>query len=521
MIFPGNVEPSFLRCINYGLKRNDPMDGEILSPKILNEIKNENKFLIENSIPVMEILTPFLKSAGHVAVLTDNMGNILFSLGEADSLSRMQKFQLQPGANWLEERKGTNAIGTALAEKQPIRVHAGEHFFNSNEILTCSASPIQSPDGRIIGVIDISGIYKSEISYALSLATMAAENIQTRMLMEMYKQELSRKKIQIQVPSIPAVTGINYSFRNIYAGCDKIKSCITLAKKAARTDYTILLEGETGTGKEAFAQSIHLESARKSFPFVAINCSSIPESLIESELFGYVGGAFTGSNLKGGKGKFLAADGGTLFLDEICGMSLRVQAALLRVVQERKVTPVGSTKEIPVDVRIIAAANQNMEKEVRAGLFRNDLYYRLKGITITLPPLRNRTDLMGLVGDILADIGKADFKLEDSAFQVLKQYPFPGNIRELHSILLQASFEADDGCITKEIITHILKSNAGLEVYSAPQNDQAMSLRDTEKNAILSALDSTKGNLSRAAKLLKIGRTTLYRKMQEFGLNGV
>jgi sigma-54 dependent transcriptional regulator, acetoin dehydrogenase operon transcriptional activator AcoR len=293
-----------------------------------------------------------------------------------------------------------------------------------------------------------------------------------------------------------------------------------LAKKAARTDYTILLEGETGTGKEAFAQSIHGDSARREFPFVAINCSSIPESLIESELFGYIGGAFTGSNIKGNTGKFQAANGGTLFLDEISGMNLRVQAALLRAVQERKVTPVGSTKEIPIDVRIIAAANQSLEKQVREGTFRSDLYYRLKGITISLPAVRNRTDLEGLVGDVLSEIENGNNYLDKEAWNLVKSYKFPGNIRELHSIMLQASFQAEEGHITKEIIQNILFSNTMSEPYSInAEIDNNFSLRDTEKSAILTALDNTKGNLSKAAKLLKIGRTTLYRKMQEFGLS--
>jgi sigma-54 dependent transcriptional regulator, acetoin dehydrogenase operon transcriptional activator AcoR len=518
---PSNVESSFSRCADLGLKRNDPMDDVLLSPKVLSDLKKENHSLMENAIPVMEKMYPFLKSAGHVAVLTDQHGNILLSLGEPQSLTKMQKYQLQPGANWLEERKGTNAIGTAIVEQKPIRVHASEHYFNSNEILTCSASPIYTPDGRMIGVFDISGTYQSEISYALSLASMAAENIQTRMLMQTYREELSKKKFQITVPSaFQRPSQLAYSFKDIYAACDKMKSCITLAKKAASTDYTILLEGETGTGKEAFAQSIHGLSARSEAPFVAINCSSLPESLIESELFGYVGGAFTGSNIRGNTGKFQAANGGTLFLDEICGMNLRLQAALLRAVQERKVTPVGSTKEIPVDVRIIVAANQSLEKQVREGTFRSDLYYRLKGITISLPPVRNRTDLEGLVQDVLKDIGTGDVHLDAGAWNHLKAYNFPGNIRELHSILLQASFQAEDGRITSGIIESILYSNSMAEpILSKTEMPNSITMRDSEKNAIQTAIESTRGNLSKAAKLLKIGRTTLYRKMQEFDLS--
>jgi transcriptional regulator of acetoin/glycerol metabolism len=201
-------------------------------------------------------------------------------------------------------------------------------------------------------------------------------------------------------------------------------------------------------------------------------------------------------------------------------MNLRLQAALLRAVQERKVTPVGSTKEIPVDVRIIVAANQSLEKQVRIGTFRSDLYYRLKGITISLPPVRNRTDLEGLVQDVLKDIGTGDAHLDTGAWNHLKAYHFPGNIRELHSILLQASFQAEDGRITSGIIEPILYNNSMAEpLLCKTELPNGITMRDSEKNAIQSAIEKTRGNLSKAAKLLKIGRTTLYRKMQEFGLS--
>lgn len=516
MTFPAILETSFLRCLKYGLHRNDPMNGEILTPKLLKEIKEENRTLIEHTLPVMEKLSPFLKEAGHVAVLSDTGGNILLSYGEADSLTKMQIAQIQPGANWLEQNKGTNAIGTALIEKKPVRVHAGEHFFQANGILTCSASPVYSPDGRLLGVFDISGIHSSEISYALSLAVMAAENIQSRLLLDSYRKESTQKKFQIHISENPLST-ITYSFSGIYAACEKMKSCIALARKASQTDYTILLEGETGTGKEAFAQSIHRDSHRNARPFVAVNCSSIPESLIESELFGYSGGAFTGSNQKGGIGKFQAAHGGTIFLDEICGMSLRVQAALLRVLQERRITPVGASRETPIDVRVIAAANQSLEKLVKNGSFRSDLYYRLKGITISLPALRNRTDLEGLVGDILREIGKSA-QLEEGAWKLLKKHPFPGNIRELHSILLQAVFQSENGLINRELLQSILSAPSGFPECSQVQGDDHVSLKDAEKHALVNALESSDGNISRAAKVLGIGRTTFYRKMSEFGL---
>ena len=185
-----------------------------------------------------------------------------------------------------------------------------------------------------------------------------------------------------------------YTFSDIKGNCPSIIRTKKMAEKAATTDIPILLIGETGTGKELFAQSIHSSSLRSHSPFVAVNCGAISESLIESELFGYIGGSFTGANQEGRKGKFEAAQNGTLFLDEIGDMSLRAQVTLLRALQEKEITPVGSTTAKEIDVRIIAATNKDLVKEIEAKRFRADLYYRLKGIQITLPTLRVRTDLI-------------------------------------------------------------------------------------------------------------------------------
>ena len=201
-----------------------------------------------------------------------------------------------------------------------------------------------------------------------------------------------------------------------------------------------------------FAQSIHSSSLRSHSPFVAVNCGAISESLIESELFGYVGGSFTGANQKGRIGKFEAAQYGTLFLDEIADMSMRAQVTLLRALQEKEITPVGSTTPKEIDVRIIAATNKDLVKEVEAKRFRADLYYRLKGIQITLPSLRERTDLIQMVSSLLEENGYSNLTLSEEAKQKILSHKWPGNIRELMSVLIEATFLAEGEIIGPENI---------------------------------------------------------------------
>ncbi|MFM1654853.1 sigma-54-dependent Fis family transcriptional regulator [Brevibacillus sp. B_LB10_24] len=299
-----------------------------------------------------------------------------------------------------------------------------------------------------------------------------------------------------------------YTFSDIFGSCPAIVQVKELAKKASCSQLPVLLTGESGTGKELFAQAIHTQSERG--PFVAVNCSAIPDTLIESELFGYEKGAFTGANREGGIGKFQAADGGTLFLDEIGDMSVRAQAALLRVLQEKTVTPVGSVKSRRVDVRIIAATHRNLFEEVQAGRFRADLFYRLKGITIRLPALRQRKDIRQLAEHLLKKHAEQPKTLSPAVLQLLERHPWPGNIRELLSVLLQASFLAEGGVIEAE---HIV-----VDTPWDRQEEGTFSLRENERKTIEEVLQETNGNIARAASLLNIGRNTLYRKIRGYGI---
>ncbi|KAB2933343.1 MAG: AAA family ATPase [Leptonema illini] len=304
------------------------------------------------------------------------------------------------------------------------------------------------------------------------------------------------------------------SFRQLVGSCPLFTGVRDLAYRASKNDHSILLQGESGTGKELFAQAIHSTSNRASRPFVAINCSAIPDTLIESELFGYVAGSFTGASRTGSKGKFQTASGGTLFLDEIGDMEPRAQAAILRALQEKRITPVGATQSIPVNVRIIAATHRDLLKEIERGRFRSDLYYRLKVIALDLPPLRERSDLCELAEFFLAEQDYRYPELSGAVCAALRRHSWPGNLRELKNVMLQAGFLADGNPIEE--------SHLRLDEWTGGDDIQSGSAIPTmnhlHASVIRQALIHTNWNVKRTSELLGIGRNTLYRKMHTYGI---
>lgn len=321
--------------------------------------------------------------------------------------------------------------------------------------------------------------------------------------------QLAKKLEQLQKQ-----VGQRYSFESILGSSAGIKEAITLAKKVSVTDATVLLLGETGTGKEVFAQAIHQNSYRGNKTFIAVNCSAFTKELLESELFGHKAGAFTGA-IKDKKGLFEEANGGTIFLDEIGEMPAELQAKLLRVLESGEFIKVGDTKTIRVNVRIIAATNRNLQKEIEAGHFRSDLFYRLSVFQVALPALRERAeDIPELVGHFAelfaAKTNKAVPLLHKEYVAALQQYNWPGNIRELKNIIERSVILNDDGQLTAKDLPAELQS--GGITYST------FDLAGVEKMHIQKVLKHTHGNKTEAARLLNIGLTTLYRKIEEYQL---
>ena len=294
---------------------------------------------------------------------------------------------------------------------------------------------------------------------------------------------------------------------------------LELAKTVAPTDSTVLITGESGTGKEVFARFIHRLSHREDGPFTSVNCGALPENLLESELFGHVKGSFTGA-VKDKDGLLVAARGGTFFLDEIGEMSPSLQVKLLRAIQEREVVPVGSTRPVDIDVRIIAATNRDLEEEMRRGGFRSDLYYRLNVISLHMPPLRHRQDDIPLLADHflqrLATDGK-ELKIEDDAVERLRAYDWPGNVRELENALERAVVLAGGERIGLEHLPErvVEPPPQRLVADRAPVNP---TLEAIERAYVLWVLEAEEGNKARAAETLGIDPSTLYRKLNRYGV---
>ncbi|MBE7173716.1 MAG: sigma-54-dependent Fis family transcriptional regulator [Williamsia sp.] len=305
------------------------------------------------------------------------------------------------------------------------------------------------------------------------------------------------------------------SFANILGTSTAIKQAIALAQKTALTDATVLLLGETGTGKEVFAHAIHHGGKRAAKNLVALNCSTFTKELLEGELFGHKAGAYTGA-LKDKKGLIELADGGTLFLDEIGEMPIELQAKLLRVLETGEFIKLGDVKTTRVDVRIIAATNRNLVREVGEGRFREDLYYRLNVFTIYLPPLRERPeDISALASHFLDKLVQKlakPLQLSNETVRLLQHHSWHGNIRELRNVLERAAIIADSSTVTPADLPVELQGQTG----DAP----SLSLAAVEKEHIRKVLAYTKGNKAETARLLNIGLTTLYRKMEEYKLNG-
>ena len=334
------------------------------------------------------------------------------------------------------------------------------------------------------------------VEKALSLQSLMSENIRLR-------QELADR----------------FSLDNIIGASSKMKRIYDMVARVAKSDSTVLLQGESGTGKELIARAIHFNSSRAKKPFITVNCSAIPENLMESELFGHVKGAFTGAD-KDKVGKFEAAEGGTIFLDEIGDIRKDLQVKLLRVLQEKFIDKVGSTQDINVDVRIIAATNILLETAIEEGKFREDLFYRISVIPILLPPLRERKDdITLLVQHFMTKHGGNDCKMLPEALDILNRYDWPGNVRELENIIERAIvLKKEDNVISPEDVPDHIKRKQSSSQMSLEIPDEGLKLEEVEKALIINALNKAGQNQTRAAELLNISRQTLIYRMQKYDI---
>lgn len=567
----------------------------------LRERRERCDVLLEEGLPIVDPMASELGAHGLLALLTDDEGFILASRGGGSFVRRAEAARLVEGARWDEPERGTNAIGTAIAEAVPVCVVGRAHFERANHGLVCYASPVHDAAGRLVGVLNVSGPVEAHNPYAklavlasgraieralrarafgeavpggIDVLTRLADRASTPTYVTGARGELLHRNegaralgraegldavleqlscsseararevdlgrrfvahaeplfardgarigtivhlepAQGRAPSRPPRARAS-AFDTIVGSDPAIVAAKAAAERFARTDLTVLLLAETGTGKELFARAIHAESPRKSGPFVAINCGAVTESLVASELFGYGPGAFTGARPQGQDGRFAAAAGGTLFLDEVAELPPSAQAALLRVLEDGTYSRVGENDVRRANVRIVCATCRDLPAMVESGAFRRDLYFRIKGAKVSLPPLRARGDVRELARELVAALsqGRAPSLLPE-AEEALARYGFPGNVRELKTALTYALALSDGGPIGEEHLPDdIREATPPPEARVSPLPDRREGARATaERDALRAALDSARGNMSEAARQLGVARSTLYRML--------
>jgi len=445
----------------------------------------------------IEIMKQFLEQMRGLVVV-DRESNIVFideqyardMCREAKELIGLPVKQIIP----------TSKLPVVLESGKPI---LGDVFNYFGRPSICNRWPIMK-DGKIIGAV----------SFSIFDEIKESENLYESL------NEL-RSKVDYYEEKLKKYSGVRYSLADILGSSEGIVELRKAILRTSCTNSTVLIQGETGTGKELVAHSLHLESLRTHHPFIKLNCAAIPHDLIESELFGYEEGAFTGARKTGKKGKFELADKGTLFLDEVSQLSMAAQAKLLRVLQEKEIERIGGTTTIAVNVRIVVASNDDLEKMVKNGTFRSDLFYRLNVIPIKVPPLRERvSDIPVLVKKFVekygeqAGLGSVEVSLE--VLTLLMQYRWPGNIRELENAVERAIGLCSSGLLELHHFEWLVPKIEMVKITETKNIKEAKAA--AERNIILSILHTTDGNIKQAAELLHIDRSLLYQKMRRLGI---
>jgi transcriptional regulator with PAS, ATPase and Fis domain len=441
--------------------------------------------------------------AGHVVYVNEKYLSVLGFAHASEAIGRP-----------IEEIIPNSLMRRVVETGEPILLDIMEF---GREQFVVTRMPIEDEDRKIIGAIGF--VLYDQLD---SLKPLMARVRRLERDLRVARRQLSQPR------------SARFTFDDYVGDTDGIAQAKALARRAARQSVTVLLTGETGTGKEMLAQAIHNASSRAGKPFVSVNVAAIPDTLIESEFFGTAPGAYTGADRKGRDGKFRIADGGTLFLDEIGEMPLQLQAKLLRALQEREIEPLGSDKVVKVDVRVIAATNVDLQKRVNEGAFRSDLFYRLNVLAITLPPLRDcLDDLSEISARLLEDIQMSgDYinpRITPSAFAVLSRYGWPGNVRELRNVLERALILSDSGRLTSEDFAKILPGCTESGTADGAINGErppgagaivpyAQAEAAFEKRTLEHALNASNGHIAKAAKLLCISRATFYKKLARSGL---
>lgn len=424
-----------------------------------------------------------------------------------------------------EEKIGTNSTCLALLENKPFMVVGPDHYKYIFHEHSCVAAPFYSNDNKIAGTINASFVHMSVNNDTLNVIYSLARLYETLILKRVASRKEEKHKEGNKIQSFGTTEAI-FTFDDIIGQSESISQVIKLAKRAATVDSSVLIYGESGSGKEVFAQAIHYESKRKNKPFVAINCGAIPTDLIESELFGYETGAFTGATKSGKQGLLEYASGGTLFLDEIESMPMSLQVKILRALSSSSITRIGGFKAIPIDIRLISASKKDLEEEIERGCFREDLYYRINVIQLKIPPLRDRRqDIKPLIDYYIKTVSYKNSieikNIKDEFYKYLQAYHWPGNVRELINIIERSLVLSGEGIIDESVLPSSIKECYTIaelkkdfdEVFSKPLPKEKSLLKIAEEVIIERVLKEEGYNLTSTAARLGISRPTLYKKI--------
>ncbi|EGQ9468420.1 sigma-54-dependent Fis family transcriptional regulator [Vibrio parahaemolyticus] len=575
------LSTSWIRSEQAGLKQRRRPEDIRVTPATLQDRRHQLNFLLETvtqfALPLFNQL--FAHSDSRL-ILTDADGVIIGSWGQPKFREKLTEIALSSGACWQEKVKGTNAIGTAIIEAKPVSVIGDQHFIQHHRFISCSANPIFDHLGHLIGILDITSEQKKHDFSTQVLVQNMVQQVENQLLNlipqghirvdlacekgllnsgwqgiiianedgqilahnQVASQLLAQQNVIGQsLDDILSIQSTDHPFvfktkpltdkkvksrsvtasNDLHYGDSAVEHCWQQANRVIDKDISLLILGETGVGKNEFVKALHKNSQRKTGPLVSVNCGALPKDLVESELFGYVAGAFTGANSKGYQGKIRQAHKGILFLDEIADLPLEAQSRLLHVLQDKTVLPVGSNQSVQVDTQIIAATHKDLDSLVSEGLFRQDLYYRLNGLIIELPRFEERDDRQQLIENIHRRHAESEQQLCPHLLSLLLSYSWPGNLRELDSLIKVSALMAqgEETLELAHVPTHLSKKlSQAQDVKTAAE--PTLKLRATVEDKLLKTYQANQGNISKTSRMLGVSRNTIYRKLKSLGILG-
>lgn len=575
------IEHSWRRCRDWGLNPDSRPHFDTLEAAALPDWLATHQGLLSICNPLAAASLESRQGRSHCLIrLADHQARVVAAWGQLRALAPSHERGFAPGACWMEQHTGTNALGTALECGQSLHIDHDQHFLKANRFMSGSAAPVLDAERHVVGVLDVSCDSYLPPAHTLGLVRMLSQSIENRLIIDRHGASCWRlvfntgnnnldsqwaglllfdeygrvlaanRRADTLLGLDPVGVAVDSLFKTSLVGlfeqppqqpfalqalarnrfqcllqapkCHQQRTVtppgpsaqadnglarqLTQASRLLEKNIPLLIQGETGVGKEYFVRALHRASSRRAAPLIAVNCAAIPAELVESELFGYERGAFTGAHSKGNPGLIRKADKGVLFLDEIGDMPLATQARLLRVLQERCIQPLGSGDPIKVDIRVVCASHQNLQSLMAAGRFREDLYYRINGMRLVLAPLREREDKRQVIEQMWLECREPHQApvIGEEVLARMIAHPWPGNLRQLHNVMQVASAMAQGPSLRLEDLPADFVEHSPQEAPAPPSNADLEEL-----------LAAYAGNISQVARQLGLSRNTVYKRLRE------